>query len=74
MKGMRHCSRQNLSLLMSIVISQLESKPKKLFEFPDGYHKEFGIERLKMSELFFQPKLVLDQVKFEQALMYTLYL
>ncbi|CEG67674.1 hypothetical protein RMATCC62417_04071 [Rhizopus microsporus] len=41
--------------------SQLESKPKKLFEFPDGYHKEFGIERLKMSELFFQPKLVLDQ-------------
>ncbi|KAG1047579.1 hypothetical protein G6F43_009977 [Rhizopus delemar] len=41
--------------------SQLESKAKKSFEFPDGYHQEFGIERYKLSEIFFQPKLQFGQ-------------
>ncbi|KAG1453535.1 hypothetical protein G6F56_007549 [Rhizopus delemar] len=41
--------------------SQLESRNKKPFEFPDGYNQSFGIERYKLPELFFQPKLHYDQ-------------
>ncbi|KAI8385754.1 actin family [Blakeslea trispora] len=32
----------------------LSSRPKTMFEFPDGYHHEFGIERYRVPELLFQ--------------------
>ncbi|KAI9277815.1 actin family [Sporodiniella umbellata] len=41
--------------------TQLESRNKKVFEFPDGYNRDFGIERYRLSELLFQPKLSLGQ-------------
>ncbi|RCI01538.1 NuA4 histone acetyltransferase subunit [Rhizopus stolonifer] len=31
--------------------------PKKLFEFPDGYQHQFGLERYKVPELLFQPHM-----------------
>ncbi|OBZ82440.1 Actin-like protein 6A [Choanephora cucurbitarum] len=35
----------------------LSSRPKMLFEFPDGYQHQFGIERYRVSELLFQPNM-----------------
>lgn len=45
----------------------LSSRPKKLFEFPDGYQHSFGIERFRVPELLFQPNLSLQHTSKQEV-------
>ncbi|KAJ3289694.1 Actin-like 6A [Borealophlyctis nickersoniae] len=41
----------------------LAHRPKKSFEFPDGYNNSFGLERFKIPEVLFNPSLILNDSK-----------
>jgi hypothetical protein len=38
------------------------TRPTKSFEFPDGYNRFFGVERLQAPEILFQPENFLPTV------------
>lgn len=44
----------------------LASRPRKAYEFPDGFNNNFGAERFRIPEILFDPKQTADQ---EQQLM-----
>lgn len=47
--------------------SLLSPKPKKTFEFPDGYNHAFGLERYKVPETLFQPHIFDQEEKAGKA-------
>ena len=50
--------------MLSIVIPTLNEKenidqmPTMAYEFPNGYNREFGSERFRISECLFDPSLI----------------
>lgn len=52
-------------MLLNCMYSLLSSRPKKPFEFPDGFNHSFGLERYKVPELLFQPNIHNENVRDE---------
>ncbi|KAI8997231.1 actin family [Pilobolus umbonatus] len=44
----------------------LSSRPKKLFEFPDGFSHSFGIEKYQIPEVLFQPSMMDSETNEDQ--------
>ncbi|KAI9593780.1 actin family [Syncephalis fuscata] len=60
-KLLRNTKSQPVKYLKPFGIKPVRSRPTKSFEFPDGYNRFFGMERLQAPEILFQPENFLPQ-------------